>query len=42
MTERMNGFEFLKRAFIMKYAHLNLKISKQLDFHRNEARLEKN
>lgn len=26
----------------MKYAHPNLKISIQLDFHRNEARLERN
>ena len=25
----------------MKYAHPNLKISIQLDFHRNEARLER-
>lgn len=26
----------------MKYAHPNLKINIQLDFHRNEARLERN
>lgn len=42
MNESMNGVEFLKRAFIMKYAHPNLKISIQLDFHGNEARLERN